>query len=55
MAFKDLLLVTGEGTEAGNRFGLWLAGVCDATLTATSALSGGYPPTFLDRICRVVS
>ena len=45
MAFKDLLLVTGENTEAGNRFGLWLAGVCDATLTATSALSGGYSPT----------
>jgi nucleotide-binding universal stress UspA family protein len=46
MAFKDLLLVIGEGTEAGNRFGLWLADVCGATLTATSALGGGYPPAF---------
>jgi nucleotide-binding universal stress UspA family protein len=46
MAFKDLLLVTGESTEAGNRFGLWLAGICDATLTATPALAGGYPPNF---------
>src|SRR3954468_17972970 len=35
-AFKDLLLLTRQGTEAGNRYALWLAGLCGARLTVAS-------------------
>jgi hypothetical protein len=45
MAFKDLLLLIGEGTEAGNRYGLWLANICGAKLTAVSP-PVKRPPTF---------
>jgi nucleotide-binding universal stress UspA family protein len=35
-AFKDLLLLTRQGTEAGNRYALWLADLCGARLTVAS-------------------
>ena len=35
-AFKDLLLLTRQGTEAGNRYALWLADMCGARLTVAS-------------------
>ncbi|PVE21843.1 universal stress protein [Microvirga sp. KLBC 81] len=47
MPFKDLLLVIGKDTDAGNRYALELARINGATLTATS--SGGAPslPAFI--------
>ena len=47
MAFKDLLLLTREGTEAGNRYALWLADFCEAELTAVSPVVGTALPTFV--------
>jgi nucleotide-binding universal stress UspA family protein len=45
MAFKDLLLLFGKGTEAGNRYALWLANACGATLTAVApVVKVGLPP-----------
>lgn len=45
MAFKDLLLLVGKGTEAGNRYALWLANTCGATLTAVApVVEAGLPP-----------
>jgi nucleotide-binding universal stress UspA family protein len=46
MAFKDLLLLTGEGTEASTRYALWLAGLCGATLTAVCPVVGHLPSTY---------
>ncbi|WP_262272410.1 universal stress protein [Microvirga yunnanensis] len=44
-ALKDLLLLTRQGTEAGNRYALWLADMCGARLTVTSpAISPALPP-----------
>ena len=44
-AFKDLLLLTRQGTEAGNRYALWLADMCGARWTVTSpAISPALPP-----------
>ena len=44
-AFKDLLLLTRQGTEAGNRYALWLAGLCGARLTVASpVVSPVLPP-----------
>jgi nucleotide-binding universal stress UspA family protein len=47
MSFKDLLLLTREGTEAGNRYALWLAGFCEAKLTAASPVVGAALPPFI--------
>jgi nucleotide-binding universal stress UspA family protein len=46
VAFKDLLLLIGESTEAGNRYALWLANVCGATLTAASPVAAPALPGF---------
>jgi nucleotide-binding universal stress UspA family protein len=44
-AFKDLLLLTRQGTEAGNRYALWLADLCGARLTVASpVVSPVLPP-----------
>jgi nucleotide-binding universal stress UspA family protein len=44
-AFKDLLLLTRQGTEAGNRYALWLADMCGARLTVASpVVSPVLPP-----------
>jgi nucleotide-binding universal stress UspA family protein len=44
-AFKDLFLLTRQGTEAGNRYALWLADVCGARLTVASpVVSPALPP-----------
>jgi nucleotide-binding universal stress UspA family protein len=44
-AFKDLLLLTRQGTEAGNRYALWLADLCGARLTvAAPVVSPVLPP-----------
>jgi nucleotide-binding universal stress UspA family protein len=46
--FKDLLLLTRHGTEAGNRYALWLADMCGARLTVASPLvSPALPPMVL--------
>lgn len=43
--FKDLLLLTRQGTEAGNRYALWLADMCGARLTVASpVVSPALPP-----------
>lgn len=45
MAFKDLLLLTREGADAGNHYALWLASLCGAKLTAAfPMLSPALPP-----------
>lgn len=45
MAFKDLLLLTREGAEAGNHYALWLATMCGARLTVASPIAGpALPP-----------
>jgi nucleotide-binding universal stress UspA family protein len=45
MAFKDLLLFTHEGAEAGDKYALWLANLCGARLTvAAPAVGHGLPP-----------
>jgi nucleotide-binding universal stress UspA family protein len=46
MAFKDLLVLIGKDTEAGNHYALWLAGFCDAKLTAISPVVGTGLPSF---------
>jgi nucleotide-binding universal stress UspA family protein len=46
MAFKDLLVLIGKDTKAGNHYALWLAGFCDAKLTATSPVVGTGLPSF---------
>ncbi|KLK89684.1 hypothetical protein AA309_30070 [Microvirga vignae] len=45
MAFKDLLLLTREGAEAGNHYALWLTSLCGARLTVASpVISPALPP-----------
>lgn len=36
MAFKDLLVMAGAGTDPATAYALWLAGACGATLTAAA-------------------
>jgi nucleotide-binding universal stress UspA family protein len=47
MSFKDLLLLTREGTDAGNHYALWLADFCEAKLTAVSPVVSLALPTFV--------
>jgi nucleotide-binding universal stress UspA family protein len=49
MAFKDLMLLTRGGTEVGNRYALWLAKLCGATLTAASPLAQPALPRFIEQ------
>ena len=36
MAFRDLLVLVGDGSEAAGGYALWLSGACAASLTATA-------------------
>jgi nucleotide-binding universal stress UspA family protein len=47
MSFKDLLLLTRKGMEAGNHYALWLAEFCEAKLTAASPVVGAALPPFI--------
>lgn len=45
MTFRDLLLLTREGADAGNSYALWFAAMCGARLTVASpAVSPALPP-----------
>lgn len=39
MAFKDLLVLAGPGTDPASAYALWLAGACGATLTVAAPVT----------------
>ena len=47
MPLKDLLLVIGKGTEAGERYALELAQLSGATVTVTSSGAAPSLPAFI--------
>ena len=47
MAFKDLLVLAGAGTEPASTYALWLAGACGATLTAAAPVTEASVPAYV--------
>lgn len=47
MAFKDLLVLAGAGTEPASTYALWLAGACGATLTAAAPVTEPSVPAYV--------
>ncbi|MCC2650782.1 MAG: universal stress protein [Microvirga sp.] len=47
MAFKDLLVLAGNGMEAAGAYGIWLSGACGATITAAAPVIEPSIPPYL--------
>jgi nucleotide-binding universal stress UspA family protein len=47
MAFKDLLVLAGAGTDPASAYALWLAGACGANLTAAAPVAEPSIPPYV--------
>lgn len=47
MAFRDILTLAGPGMDAAGSYGIWLSGICGATITAASPIIEPSMPPYI--------